>query len=233
VRVRVALLALLVAVSGCSQRAKWLKAPVGTPQAIERLDELLAADTQDAALHARLAVHHLAAGSPDETVRKHLDSVGPGPFDDALAASAFLHDCERIAALKDAGTPWARSRASAVCAPLPPPPFQECKEGGPGGLSKDVIFRSMVERSPAVKAAYELAMAAADAPDVDVDVEFVIDAEGTPRVTRLRTTPLNRAVERALGPIITAAPFAKPCGGGIVTVNFPYKLRAKETADGN
>ena len=206
---------------------------------------MLVEDPEDAAVHARLAVHHVAAGSDVGKIGAHLERLAQSPdgtvwdFGNGLSAAAFIHDCERVKQLTKRArtlapsrtTKWSVLRANRVCAGLPAPPVQVCDAGQASGLSKDLILKSMRDRAPAMQAIYELAIQTVGHGDADLKIRFTIDKDGNGRVDETTARPPSPILERAVRPIIQAAPFARPCGGGVVTITFPYLLR--QAPDGN
>ena len=94
-----------------------------------------------------------------------------------------------------------------------------------GSLDKEVIRRVIRKHINPVKICYERKLVVQPGLEGRVNVQFVIDADGTVPVSGVSSSTLNDpSVEDCIGEAICSWEFPKPTGGGIVIVSYPFNF---------
>ena len=94
-----------------------------------------------------------------------------------------------------------------------------------GSLDKNIIRRYMRRKLPRIRHCYEKELLVKPKLSGTVRVKFVIAASGS--VDQISAVGLDPVVSKCVAATVKSIQFPKPKGGGIVSVNYPFKFVPK------
>lgn len=225
-------------VAANAMRTHVLQLPIGAPSARDMLSKVEHLDglDDDPLVSARLELERAIFG--EEGASELPSPEGRNEVRHALMLAALVRgDCPRVQQLvdvlkamrkPDSVDEWlerAIAGSAAACAPRATA-AADCPKGSEG-LSKDAILKTIRGSSQLVQVSFEMAMGLdARMKELTVDAVFNISPTGAVRRVVIETAPAQPLFVALFQRLVSSMVFPPPCGGGDVSVHFPWVLKA-------